>query len=233
MNILIVEDEARIARRIERMTHDYFGENIGELKLIEDLNLASQYMADYPVDLLLLDLNLNGASGFDLLKEVASQSFHIIIISAYKEQAITAFEYGVLDFVPKPFNRERLHKAFERISQSDVQNDHFKFLTVKSRGRNRLIELGRVLYIQGAGIYSELHLKDGTTPLHNKTLDRLIQILPSHFERIHKSYIVPMNEAKELVVKSGGKYHLRISTDELLPISRSRYQVLKEKWFDN
>ena len=76
------------------------------------------FIENNSLDLVLLDLNLNGDNGFDLLTTAVSESFHTIVISAYKDQAITAFEYGILDFVPKPFNRDRLEQAFDR--------DHYK-----------------------------------------------------------------------------------------------------------
>ena len=69
---------------------------------------AFAYLKDHQIDLLLLDLNLDGGNGFDILKYTVSQSFHTIIISAYTDQAITAFQYGVLDFIPKPFRDEEL-----------------------------------------------------------------------------------------------------------------------------
>ena len=108
MNILIVEDESRIAKRIERMTRDIFGDTLQSLKHINTLHEALPFIENNSLDLVLLDLNLNGDNGFDLLTTAVSKSFHTIVISAYRDQAITAFEYGVLDFVPKPFNRERL-----------------------------------------------------------------------------------------------------------------------------
>lgn len=231
MRILIVEDEARIARRLERMIRDFFGGKLKELSRREDLEQAIMLIEEQPIDLLLLDLNLNGKSGFDILKAATAQSFHTIVVSAYKDQAITAFEYGVLDFVPKPFNRNRLEKALLRITQSNAVDQGIKFLTVKKRQEVRLIELKEINYIQGADIYAKLQLKDGTTELHNKSLDRLGQILPNNFERIHKSYLVPMEEASELVIQPGGKYHLRLKNGTLLPIGRTRYRGLKERWF--
>ena len=232
MKILIVEDEARIARRLERMTRNFFGDKLTLLLRIGELEEAIEVVGRQEIDLLMLDLNLNGQDGFEVLKTASVQSFHIIIISAYKEQAIHAFEYEVLDFVPKPFDQNRLEKALLRVTQAESMNQSIKFLAVKKRDKVRLIELGEIRYIQGADIYTQIHLNDGTKELHNKSLDRLRQILPDSFERIHKSYLVPMREASELVIQAGGKYQLRIKGGELLPIGRTRYRDLKRRWFD-
>ena len=231
MKLLIVEDEARIARRLERMTREILGDQLTDLQRMEDLEEAIEFLEHNEIDLLLLDLNLNGQNGFELLRQANAYAFHTIIISAYKEQAITAFEYGVLDFVPKPFDQHRLEKALLRITQLESIDKGIKFLAVKKRQSVRLIEIDSIRYIKGADIYAKLHLADGSTALHNKSLDRLGQILPNSFERIHKSYLVSMREAKELVIQPGGKYQLRLQDGELLPIGRTRFKDLKQRWF--
>jgi two-component system, LytTR family, response regulator LytT len=232
MNILIVEDESRIAKRIERMTRDIFGNALQSLTLINTLNEALIFIENNSLDLVLLDLNLNGDDGFDLLTSAVSESFHTIIISANKDQAITAFEYGVLDFVPKPFNRDRLEQALNKtISKEKTGTNEVKFLAVKKRGRIQLIPLEKLIFIKGAGAYTELFLTDGTKELHDKSLEKLEQLLSHSFERIHKSYLVKMSEVKEIIVKSGSKYMVELKNGALIPVGRTKYKDLKAKWF--
>lgn len=231
MNILIVEDESRIAKRVERMTRDILGNSLQSIEHINTLHEALKFIENSSLDLVLLDLNLNGDNGFDLLTTAVSKSFHTIVISAYKDQAITAFEYGVLDFVPKPFNRERLEQAFNRtILKEDIEKKNVKFLAVKKRNKVQLIPIEDLLYIKGAGAYTELFLVDGTKELHDKSLEKLEQLLSSSFERIHKSYIVKMSEIKQIIVKSGSKYMAELKNGELIPIGRTKYKDLKAKW---
>ena len=66
MNILIVEDESRIARRIERMTRDIFGDSLRSLAHVDALPDALEFIKNNSLDLVLLDLNLSGDNGFDL-----------------------------------------------------------------------------------------------------------------------------------------------------------------------
>ncbi len=231
MNILIVEDESRIAKRIERMTRDILGNVLQSLTHISTLPEALGHIEKHSLDLVLLDLNLNGDDGFDLLTTAVSQSFHTIIISAYKDQAIAAFEYGVLDFVPKPFNRDRLEQALNRtITKEKTETDKLKLLAVKKRGRIQLIPIEEVLYIKGAGAYTELFLTDGTKELHDKSLEKLEQLLSHPFERVHKSYLVKMSEVEEIIVKSGSKYMAELKNGTLIPIGRTKYKDLKAKW---
>lgn len=229
MRILIIEDEARIARRLERMTTSFFEQN-SLITLCDSVEKGLSYIENNSIDLLLLDLNLNGESGFDVLETVVSRSFHTIIVSAYTDKAIKAFEYGVLDFVPKPFDEIRLGQAFKRITNTLKTTDEpLKFLAVKKAGNIKLIDIDDLLYIKGAGIYSELYLINGSRELHDKSLENLAQLLPSTYERIHKSYLVSLALAEKIVIEPGSKYNLLLKSGELLPIGRSRYADLKGK----
>ncbi len=99
MRVLIVEDEATIAQRVSRLLRDILGEQLESLEVIESFDLAMESLAMNPVDLLTLDLNLDGDDGFALLETAAAETFHTIVISAHTERALEAFEHGVLDFL--------------------------------------------------------------------------------------------------------------------------------------
>jgi len=229
MKILIIEDEARIAKRIERMTRDFFDKEV-QILLCDSLENGLNTIDQNTIDLLLLDLNLNGEDGFDVLQNVVAKSFQTIIISAYTDKAITAFNYGVLDFVPKPFDQNRLEQAFMRFTTSEKQpNGDIQFLAVKKAKTIKLISIKDIRYIKGAGIYTELHLSDGRIELHDKSLESLEKLLPQMFERIHKSYILCWNEADKLVVEAGGRYNMLLKNGELLPVGRSKYKEIKHK----
>lgn len=231
MNILIVEDESRIARRIERMTRDIFGNSLQSLKHINTVGEALAFIENNSPDLVLLDLNLNGDDGFDLLSTAVAESFHTIIISANKDQALAAFEYGVLDFVPKPFNQDRLEQAFNRaVVKEKIETNSVKYLAVKKRRQIQLVPIEDVMYIKGAGAYTELYLSDGTKELHDKSLEKLEQLLSNDFERIHKSYLVKVSEIHEIKVSSGSKYSVELKNGACLPIGRTKYKDLKAKW---
>ena len=230
MKILILEDEPIIARRIKRMVLALLGEKITQLESRHSLAEGFAYLQKETIDLLFLDLNLNGADGFDLLQSLVAGSFHTIIISAYKEKAITAFQYGVLDFVPKPFNEARLSQALSRLSSTENIAGQARYLAIQKRGKLVLLDIGQVAYIQGAGIYSDVIFEEGRKEVHNKNLDKLSQLLPPHFDRIHKSYIVNSRMIKELDAQAGGKYTVHLKNGNQLPVSRSRYKGLKEKW---
>lgn len=230
MRLMIVEDEPLIARRLERFCREILGERLETLRLANAFEEASARLSESPIDLLLLDLNLNGHDGMELLKTSVAGSFHTIIVSANVEQALKAFEYGVIDFVPKPFTPERLAQAFARVTERDGRSAcAAKYLAVRKHGKVQLVPIDRVLYAQGAGAYAELVLDDGTRELHDKTLEKLHALLPPVFERIHKSYLVRMTSVVALHAHEGSHYEAELKNGLRLPIGRTRYKEIRER----
>lgn len=230
MNILIIEDESRIARRLHRMTAEFFVDKPTQITVCDSLQKGLDQVAIQLPDLLLLDLNLNGDNGFEILEQIVAASFHTIIVSANIDKAITAFSYGVLDFVPKPFDQDRLFKALTRFVSPVLKPDEgIKYLAVKRSGQIRLISISEVIYIKGAGIYTELHLSNGQNELHDKSLEHLQQLLPDRFERIHKSYLVNFQQIEKIIINAGTRYGALLKTGEVLPVGRSKYKELKNK----
>jgi DNA-binding LytR/AlgR family response regulator len=230
VRILIVEDEPLLAQRLERFCREILGERLESVRVATMFAEASARLDESPIDLLLLDLNLHGRDGMQLLATSVAGSFHTVIVSANTEQALRAFEYGVIDFVPKPFSRERLAQALQRVTERDGRAAAAaKFLAVKKYGKVELVPIDRVLYVEGAGAYAELVLDDGRRELHDKTLEKLHTLLPPVFERIHKSYIVRFSAVKALHAQEGSHYEAELKSGLRLPVGRTRYKELREK----
>lgn len=230
MRVLIVEDEPLIAQRLERFCREILVEKLESIRVATLFSEASARLDESPIDLLLLDLNLQGSDGMELLKASVAGAFHTIIVSANTDRALEAFEYGVIDFVPKPFTRERLAQAFARAAGPTARTaPPARCLAVKKAGRIELVPVDAVFYVQGAGNYSELVLRDGRRELHDKTLEKLETILPGDFTRIHKSYLVRLSEVKALHAAEGSHYDAELKNGVRLPIGRARYKELRQK----
>ena len=227
MRLVIVEDENTVAQRLERLARDILGGQLDSLRVFHSLDDANDFIESETIDLMFLDLNLAGRDGFELLKSVVARSFHTIVVSAYSERAIEAFEYGVLDFVTKPFTRGRLQKSLERYNSSFRQQST-RYIAIKRRGVIEPVNLDRVHFFKGANVYSEATLNDGTVLLHDKPLSRLEQVLPAHFERIHKSYIANLSGVAT-IRQSGNNTYLEMLCGEKIPVSRSRVSAIKSR----
>jgi DNA-binding LytR/AlgR family response regulator len=132
--------------------------------------------------------------------------------------------------VPKPFTRERLAQALARLhGVASRGGPAARSLAVKKSGRIELVPVDSVLFVQGAGNYSELVLVDGRRELHDKTLEKLEALLPGDFERTHKSYLVRMSAVKALHASEGSHYELELKNGTCLPVGRSRYKELRAR----
>jgi two-component system LytT family response regulator len=136
----------------------------------------------------------------------------IVLVTAYDEYAVEAFELNATDYLLKPFEDERFFVAWQRAQKKVLdrvetdygklsvlvklikdgrQQDYKSRLLVKEPGRIRLIDVDKIDFIAGAGNYAELHLFDSKVILHRETLTILEkQLDPALFIRIHRSSIV-------------------------------------------
>lgn len=230
MRILIVEDERPTAEDIQLIVKQILKKEITSIHIETTLGNALRYLNEKPIDVLLLDLNLNARDGFQILKQVVSKSFHTIIISANINRAIEAFEYGVLDFIPKPYSLERLQEAFKRLKSSHALNGHaIKYLSVKKGSEIQVVPIEDILYFKSANIYVELHLKNKQIAFCDKSMKALTPLLPSNYFRIHKSFIIDINNIDTIQTFGGGKYRVKLKSGDWLPISRNKIKALKSR----
>ncbi len=230
MKILIVEDERPMAEDIRDLTRAILGSRVSSIKILTTLHDAMDYLSEHAIDVLLLDLNLNERDGFDILKQAVARAFHTIIISAYSDRALEAFEYGVLDFIPKPYNATRLAAAFDRLRNNyALDKQALKYLSVRRFGMIEVVPLTEVEYFKAANVYTELHLADGSVKIYDKSLKDLKKLLPSSYLRVHKSYIVDLGNIRKIFNHGGGQYDIELGSGARLPLSRLRARELRKR----
>lgn len=221
MRIAIVEDEAIVARRLERMVREIVG-SAASIEVAAS-HAAADGILRRPLDLLFLDLNLNGRDGFSLLESAAAAAFQTIVVSAHHDQALRAFEYGVTDFVPKPWSVERLRTAIQRATSRDPGARATK-LVIRKGKELRSVEASQITFIRGADDYAELHLADGSVHLHEKPLVALEALLPDGFVRVHRSYIANLARVRGMRARA-----LTLEDDSVVPIGRAYRDALRAR----
>jgi len=229
MRILVVEDEAIVARRLVRLLGRILGDRARAVEIAPELARAREAIRSRRPDLLFLDLNLEGRDGFALLEEAAASTFPTIVVSAHADQAARAFEYGVVDFVVKPYDEARLRRAIEGLGGRSAHRADVRFLAVRKADGIELLPVESVVAIRGADDYSEIVTRGGGRRLHDKTLTALSRLLPAVFERVHRSWIVNLDEAASLHARPGSRYFLRLRNGDEVPVSRERVRALRER----
>jgi two-component system response regulator LytT len=229
MRILIVEDEPLIRERLLRMCSELAGGR-ARFDAVADLDLAGDRLQRSLYDGLLLDLNLGGEDGFELLRQALAGRYHCVVVSAHRERALQAFEHGVLDFVPKPFTRERLGLALERLLDAGRYRPGLaRYLGIWRGHGTALVELADVLWIRADGDYSEVRLLDDRSELHDKSLAALTAVLPPDFVRCHRSYLVNLRHVRSLHAGSGSRYWLIMANGKELPVGRAHVSTLRRE----
>lgn len=229
MKVLIVEDVTLVAERIADLASKYL-QNC-KITLSYTLDDAQYCITEETYDLVFLDLNLNGKSGFDLLASATAASFQTIIVTANREQALAAFDFGVLDFIGKPIVEKRFKVAIDRfLNAAGTHRERLKYLTIKSKGVIQLIKIEDIEYIRASGNYAEIHISEKSSFLHDKNLDKLRKILPDNFIRVHRSYLIPSSRIHKIIKHGGGKYSIELASGRAIPLSRDVY---KERYMNS
>ena len=230
MRILIVEDEPIHSRYLTAMLKELPDIKINSIQSQKTLTAAECFLLDNVIDLLFLDLNIYGENGFDLLKNITSSSFSTIVVSAYSERAVEAFDYGVLDFIAKPVTNERLKKALERFQVNRKETrEKLKYFSVLNESKLETIPLSEILYFESSGKKVILILENGDRKYSRKKMGDIEKILPSRYKRIHKSFIANLTDIKYLNSYPGGKYEAILRNGSTLPVSRNLYSDIKRQ----
>ena len=194
---LIVDDE-RLARKdlISLLRgHD----NITVVGEADDVPSAVRAIGKLNPDVIFLDIQMPGDSGFDLLDKTDIDA-RVIFVTAYDEYAIRAFEVNALDYLLKPVNPERLARALEKLEfQARETFARTRRLEYEDRlflmlGRNfKFLKVNSLVLVAAAGDYSEVLTSDGNKGLTLKTMKEWeARLPPQQFIRVHRSAIINM-----------------------------------------
>jgi len=230
---LIVDDE-RLARKdlISLLAEHKNIKIIGEA---DDVPSAITAIEQLRPDIIFLDIQMPGESGFDLLDRVEVNA-KIIFVTAFDEYAIRAFEINALDYLLKPVNPDRLERTISRLEQNEepeihemrkLNYDDRLFLLIND-GMN-FLRIKSILSIQAAGDYTEIVTKDATKGLTLKSMKEWEHRLPEqYFCRIHRSTIINLEYIDRLEEWFNYSYKVYLKGIEK-PFVMSRRYVAKLK----
>jgi two-component system, LytTR family, response regulator len=192
-------------------------------------------------DLVFLDVQMPGATGFEVIEAVGAENMPpVVFVTAYDQYALKAFDVRALDYLLKPFDRERFQQALSRarqrvgnsgpgelerrllalmqdLKQTPHRVDRF---VVKSGGRVYFVRAEEIDWIESAGNYVKLHV-GGETHLLRETMTAIeAQLDPEAFFRIHRCHIVNIERVRELQPSFNGEYVVFLKNGARLTLSR-------------
>ena len=201
-------------------------------------------------DLVFLDVEMPGATGFDVIEAIGADRMpFVVFVTAYDKYAIKAFDVHAVDYLLKPFDRERFHKALARARQqleqrssgelerrllalvNDLKPAHQRMerFVVKSGGRVFFVRAEEIDWIEAAGNYVKLHV-GAEAHLFRETMNALeARLNPDTFYRIHRSHIVNIERVRELQPWFNGEYVVFLKSGTRLTLSRGYREKLQER----
>jgi Response regulator of the LytR/AlgR family len=246
LRVIVVDDEI-LARQIirEMLSKDPEAEIVAECVNGRE---AVEAIQTHRPDLLFLDIQMPEIAGFEVLEALQGERLPIVIfVTAYDQYAVRAFEYHALDYLLKPFDRERFEMALarakaqtrrERNGELDKrisallealksETKYVERLVIKNGGRVFFLETGEIDWIEAEGNYVRLHT-DKKSHLLRETIGSLEDHLdPKKFLRVHRSTIVKLDSIRELQPWFHGEYHIILHNGTKLTLSRNYREQLQ------
>jgi len=250
---VVVADDERLARQKMRTLLES-EPNITLVAECQDGRQTVSAINCFHPDLLLLDIQMPDLDGFQVLGEISPREMPAVIFtSAYDQYAIRAFEAHALDYLLKPFDKDRLHTAIQRarieLAKSENRDMTHKLLellshirsgantattdsqdrlVIKAKGRVIFLDLEEVDWVEAAANYVRLNVGKESYLLR-ETISRTSERLdPNQFIRIHRSTIVNVRKIKELIPVNSGEYIVVLKNGKELSCSRG-YRAFLQK----
>jgi two-component system LytT family response regulator len=199
------------------------------LQTFEDAVSCAEYLRQNAVDLLFVDINMPDITGIDLVRSLTSKPM-VIFTTAYKNFAFEGFELEAIDYLLKPIDVKRFGKAIEKAvdyykyKNTPANEGQDENLYVYSEYRMVKINLKDIEYIESMEDYIKIHLQFAKTVVTLMSMKKVLEKLPEEkFQRIHRSYIVPVNKVRSIQNRK-----VKLNTIEL-PISDS-YIDFARRW---
>ena len=158
-----------------------------------DVKSALEFLNNNTVDLLFLDVEMPGATGFELLDKIAYQP-QVILTTSKEEYAYNAFEYHVTDFLKKPYTYNRFIEALDKTSSNDeavaVKANAVNHIFIKSDGKLVRLNNDDILFIESMGDYVKFVTRDKKYVSYNTIKNLEEKVNKECFMKVHRSYII-------------------------------------------
>jgi two-component system LytT family response regulator len=238
LRALIVDDETLARQRIRQMLQ---GE--ADIEVVQECTNgieAVEAIEQLHPDLVFLDIQMPELDGFGVLEAVGPERMPAtIFITAYDQYAVHAFDVNAVDYLLKPFDKERFQRTLQRIREgkgkpnedprkmedllTEVRKDQpfLERILVRVGERQALLKVSQVQWVEAEDNYVRLHVEGGSHLLR-QTMNAMSKKLDPHqFRRIHRSAIVNMDYIKELQPWSSGDYLVIMRDGTRLTLSRT------------
>jgi len=248
IRVLIVDDEPPARERIRALLADE--PDIAVLGECESGIAAVGMIRNLDPDLVFLDVQMPGLDGFGVVAELGGALPVLVFVTAYDAYAVRAFEVHALDYLLKPFDRERFRETLDRaraaltervrpgqsaglaapITEADPGRTPLRRLLAKRDGRLVVLKAAEIDWIESSANYASLHVGKETYLVRETMQSIEGRLDPAQFLRIHRSTIVNLDRVQEIEPYFHGDYIVRLADGQRLTLSRT-YRDRLQKHF--
>jgi two-component system LytT family response regulator len=244
-SVVLVDDEPPARIKLARFIAEL--EDFRVQAEADSVESALAALTTHDPDVVFLDIQLGTRSGFDVLEALRGRVSPLIVFTtAYSQHAVRAFEVQALDYLLKPFDRDRFLQSIARVraalaepDRSDIEERIRRLLAsepgrpapvrqilVRDGERGYFLAVEDIQRVSAAGNYVEVHAR-GKTHLIRETLSEFItQLDPAEFLRVHRSHVVRIAFIAELRPMFHGDYELVLHDGQRVSLSRRYKQLL-------
>jgi two-component system, LytTR family, response regulator len=247
IRVLIIDDESLARDKIREMLRDD-----PEVEIIRECANGREAVAAlqaHTPDLVFLDVQMPEMGGFEVLEAMKSEHIPLVIfVTAYDQYAVRAFEVHAVDYLLKPFDRERFESALQHakvqlkhgkngnldqrilalLEELKAGTKYLERLVIKTGGRVFFLETSEIDWIEAEGNYIRIHTEKASYLLRETISNLETQLDPKEFLRVHRSTIVKIDSIRELQPWFHGEYRIILRGGTELTLSRSYRDRLQE-----
>ncbi|QJD79435.1 LytR/AlgR family response regulator transcription factor [Spirosoma rhododendri] len=220
---IIVDDEIMARKSLQRLCEQH--ESLELLNVFENAEAALEYLTTEAVDLIWLDVEMPGLSGFGLLENLTAMP-QVVMTTTKTEYAFNAFQYQVTDYLQKPITMPRFKLAVEKVlelaSKKTSASPERQEIYIKTEGRYIRLPYTDILYVENVGDYVKINTKTQSHVVHT-TMKYLEEKLGSAFLRVHRSFIVHLDRIVDIEENN------LVIANKVIPISRANKPELMNR----
>ena len=240
IKIILIDDEPLARSIVEEYLQSY-----PQVEIVAQCNNGVEgikAIMQYKPDLIFLDIQMPKINGFEMI-ELCEYLPAIIFTTAFDEYALKAFDNNAIDYLLKPFAKERFDKAIQKYLENVTaphnenklatllntakQPEEKERVVVKNGNNIRIIHVSEIIYIEAYDDYVKITTLDGTF-LKKKTMQYYENTLSADsFLRVHRSYLVQLNQITKVELFEKNSHIALLKNGVKIPLSRSGYTKLK------
>jgi DNA-binding LytR/AlgR family response regulator len=223
LKCIIVEDEVMARKSLQRLCEQH--ESLDLVSVFENAEDALVFLSTEKVDIIWLDVEMPGLSGFDLLENLTSIP-QVIMTTTKIEYAFDAYQYQVTDYLKKPVMLPRFKMAVDKVLELNARkttvSTQRQEIYVKTEGRYIRLAYSDILYIENIGDYVKIFTHDNSYIIHT-TMKYLEEKLGNQFLRVHRSFIVHLDKIVDIEENN------LVIAKKVIPISRANKPELMNR----